>query len=214
MPQVTATNTPILWVVGNPVVAYGTTELGELSISALPMISGESETAFLAAVVAAAPDVSEIDPLPGYGQPCEGGAIYGYNGSLVICRQSHTRTEHTPADIPALFAVYRENAGEALEWVAGEGVLIGTRRLYEGVLYECLQKHQTQVDQAPSAPGILGVLWGVVATTPEWVVGMAYKVGDTVTYQGGTYACLQAHTSIQTWCPTCPGILNVLWRAA
>jgi chitinase len=37
------------------------------------------------------------------------------------------------------------------------------------------------------------------ATT--WVPNHAYKVGDVVTYNGVSYRCLQAHTSIVTWEP-------------
>jgi chitinase len=37
------------------------------------------------------------------------------------------------------------------------------------------------------------------ATT--WVPGHAYRVGDVVTYNGISYRCLQAHTSIVTWEP-------------
>ena len=39
------------------------------------------------------------------------------------------------------------------------------------------------------------------AGTTTWVPGHAYKVGDVVTYNGVTYRCLQAHTSIVTWEP-------------
>jgi len=42
-------------------------------------------------------------------------------------------------------------------------------------------------------------------TTPPagttWVPGHAYHVGDVVTYNGVSYRCLQAHTSIVTWEP-------------
>jgi chitinase len=38
------------------------------------------------------------------------------------------------------------------------------------------------------------------ATT--WVPNHAYKVGDVVTYNGVSYRCLQAHTSIVTWEPS------------
>jgi len=37
--------------------------------------------------------------------------------------------------------------------------------------------------------------------TSAWVANKAYKVGDVVTYSGKTYACLQAHTSLQGWEP-------------
>lgn len=56
-----------------------------------------------------------------------------------------------------------------------------------------------------------GQLWKVVktatvvtppATTAAWATGIAYKVGDLVTYGGKTYRCLQAHTSRAGWTPT------------
>ena len=34
-----------------------------------------------------------------------------------------------------------------------------------------------------------------------WAVGVAYTVGELVTYQGHTYKCLQAHTSQAGWDP-------------
>ena len=37
------------------------------------------------------------------------------------------------------------------------------------------------------------------APTPE--TGVAYKIGDVVTYQGREYRCRQVHTSIATWTP-------------
>ena len=39
------------------------------------------------------------------------------------------------------------------------------------------------------------------AGTTTWVPGHAYHVGDVVTYNGVSYRCLQAHTSIVTWEP-------------
>lgn len=36
---------------------------------------------------------------------------------------------------------------------------------------------------------------------PAWAAGVAYAVGDQVTYDGVTYSCLQAHTSQSTWEP-------------
>ena len=40
------------------------------------------------------------------------------------------------------------------------------------------------------------------ATVPQWVVGVAYKVDDKVTYQGTVYRVVQAHTSQAAWTPT------------
>ncbi|GAA3187772.1 carbohydrate-binding protein [Dactylosporangium siamense] len=47
------------------------------------------------------------------------------------------------------------------------------------------------------------------ATIPAWTVGVAYRTGAQVTYQGVGYACLQAHTSQVDWSPVAA---PVLWR--
>lgn len=132
------------------------------------------------------------------------GELYQYEDIVVIVRQSHNRTEHDPADVPALFMIYRENAADVLAWIAGEQVQVGTQRTYGGTTYTCLQAHVTQSDWTPPATP---ALWEAVVeeppepTTPEWAVGVAYKVGDIVTYLGREYSCRQAHTSILTWTP-------------
>ncbi|MEV0561364.1 carbohydrate-binding protein [Dactylosporangium sp. NPDC050588] len=38
-------------------------------------------------------------------------------------------------------------------------------------------------------------------TVPAWAVGVAYQVGAQVAYQGGVYACRQAHRSQSDWSP-------------
>lgn len=44
----------------------------------------------------------------------------------------------------------------------------------------------------------------------DWIAGHAYNAGDTVTYDGATYVCLQAHTSEVGWePPSAPS----LWQA-
>ena len=124
--------------------------------------------------------------------------IYGYEGGLVICRQSHARMDFTPAETPALWIVYRAEVG-VLEWVAGESVSVGTQRTYQDVVYEVIQAHVTQADWTPPATP---ALWeAVVAPTDQWAVGVAYKIGDHVLYAGLEYSCRQAHTSIATWTP-------------
>ena len=39
------------------------------------------------------------------------------------------------------------------------------------------------------------------STGTTWVAGHAYRAGDTVTYAGTGYRCLQAHTSMYGWEP-------------
>ncbi|TDD07166.1 carbohydrate-binding protein, partial [Nonomuraea diastatica] len=50
-------------------------------------------------------------------------------------------------------------------------------------------------------------------TTPSgtWKAGTAYPTGSTVTYNGATYQCVQAHTAIAGWEP--PNV-PALWRRA
>ncbi|HHV74959.1 MAG TPA: glycoside hydrolase [Thermoanaerobacterium sp.] len=48
------------------------------------------------------------------------------------------------------------------------------------------------------------------STNPEWAPNTSYKVGDLVTYNGKTYKCIQAHTSLVGWEP--PNV-PALWQA-
>lgn len=88
-------------------------------------------------------------------------------------------------------------------------MLVGTRRSYGGKIWEAVQAHTTQSDWPPSATP---TLWKEVVEappTPDWKAGVAYKVGDVVTYQGASYQCLQAHTSQAGWTPTA---VPALWK--
>ena len=92
MPFVISTDRPVLWAVGDPVLASGIMEPGGLTVTGLALFSAENENEFLLAVVGLAGD---YNPLPAAGGWCEAGTIYGYAGGLVICpvAQSHgTRT--------------------------------------------------------------------------------------------------------------------------
>ena len=117
------------------------------------------------------------------------------------------RTIYPPNETLALFVTYREDA-DNLEWIPAETVSVGMRRTYEGNLYEAIQAHTTQEDWTPpSTPA----LWKVVAEEPptdEWQAGVAYTIGDVVTYQGSEYECRQSHTAQVGWEP--PNVL-ALW---
>jgi hypothetical protein len=190
----------------NITLAAGITRVGETTISGYELVSSADELEFLALTVGRA---GGYNPLPAMGEPVEAGVIYSYEGSLVIARQSHTRTEHDPADVPALFIVWREDADDVLQWIAGEQVHVGTRRIYQDVVYECIQAHVTQSDWTPPA---VPALWVVVpddAEPGEWQPNTAYVIDDIVTYQGITYRCRQSHTSQVGWEP--PNVL-ALWE--
>jgi hypothetical protein len=178
---------------------------GDYMATSLPVRYAETENELLGQLDT---ETAAFPPLPDSGW-LEQDAIYQHNGQAVIVRQSHNRTEHEPADVPALFMVHREDAGQGVEWIAGEQVYVGTERTYEGSTYRCLQAHVTQSDWTPDATP---ALWAVVAEEPEptdeWQVGVSYAIGDVVTYKGIQYECRQAHTSQAGWEP--PRVL-ALW---
>jgi hypothetical protein len=141
------------------------------------------------------------DPLPEAGEWVEANHIYSYNGGLVICRQSHFRTIYSPEETLALFIVYRENQAGVLDWVAGESVLVGYHRIYNGIEYVCLQAHVTQSDWTPDVTSALWQIYNPGPVGGEWQPWTAYAVNDEVTYLGLIYRCLQAHTSQPGWEP-------------
>jgi len=96
----------------------------------------------------------EYEPLPDVGEQVNQG-IYEYEGKLVIARQPHIRTIFPPEQTPALFAVYRPDGPDVLEWVPNELVYVGNRREYEEVTYEVIQQHLTLLGQEPpSTPAL------------------------------------------------------------
>lgn len=208
MTIITATERPLYHaaVSGGKIHAAGVTQRGEATISGMELRADADENAFLGKVAGVAGDYK---PLPNAGEMLEAGAIYGYNGGLVIVLQAHVRTQHAPGDVPALFSVYRPNATEPLAWVANEKVLVGTRRTYGGKLWEAVQAHTTQADWTPSATPALWKEVVIAPPTQDWKSGVAYKVGDVVTYQGAEYRCLQAHTALANWQP--PNV-PALWK--
>lgn len=207
MTLIKTTDRPIRYVLERPdsqprMEALGA---GDYMATSLPVRYAETENELLGQLDT---ETAAFPPLPDSGW-LEQDAIYQHNGQAVIVRQSHNRTEHEPADVPALFMVHREGADATLPWIAGEQVWKGALRTYEDVTYRCLQPHVTQEDWTPDKTP---ALWAVVAVEPEpsaeWKAGTAYVVGDVVTYQSAMYECRQAHTAQVGWEP--PKVL-ALW---
>lgn len=135
------------------VVFSGTLPAGQCIATSLEPVASTDGQAVANAVAA------KLPPLPDSGY-LVAGELYRYGNIVVQVRQSHQRTIYQPEQTPALFNVWRpEVPGQP--WIAGEKVSVGTRRIYSGVLYECLQAHVTQADWTPP---VTPALWKKIGT--------------------------------------------------
>ena len=77
-------------------------------------------------------------------------------------------------------------------FATGTAYAAGSRVVYDGKLYKCVQAHTSQVDWTPDATP---ALWAAVSVDawPEWVQPTgahdAYNTGDKVSYNGKHYIC-------------------------
>ena len=210
MPTIRPSDRPILYTVLAEEPISDVTQVGDLTgvSEGLQVVSDADENAYLGAL---APHADAFPPLPGAGTALEAGKPYQYGDGVVVVRQDHTRTEHEPSTVPALFLVWRADAGDVLPWIAQEQVYVGTVRVYEGVTYRCVQAHQTQTDWTPDATP---TLWAVVVEEPQepqpWVQPTgahdAYNTGDRVTYGGFTW---ESTIDANVWAPGVYGWVKV-----
>ena len=187
------------WSIVNPsgdIVSSGRIEPHLVLATANPtIIHNQNENAYLSELNTHG---TVSDPLPPMGTELVAGVVYAWNGQNVIVRQDHTRTEHDPDTVPALFLVYRESY-DGMEWIANENVLKGDERTHDSINYECIQSHTTVVGQTPD---LVPALWVVIPDeTGEWQAGVAYALDDEVTYLELSYKCLQPHTAQVGWDP-------------
>jgi hypothetical protein len=85
-------------------------------------------------------------------------------------------------------------------WAAGQSVVIGTLRSYDGSTWRCIQAHTTQDGwQPPNVPA----LWTMVPLpgASAWTQPVTYSLPSQCTYSGRLYNLLQAHTSQAAWNP-------------
>lgn len=90
-------------------------------------------------------------------------------------------------------------------WATGEQVTVGAVRLFDGVLFRCVQAHSTQDDWTPP---VVPALWTLVRQpTPTgpaaWVQPTgssdAYGIGDLVTFEGAVW---ESTITGNVWSPT------------
>ena len=129
--HIVAADRPVYYALSyaGDVIAADVLPVGNNMGTPLACVSDADEAAFCGK---AAGIVSEYNPLPEAGRWCEAGQIYGYDGGLIICRQSHVRTAHAPEDTPALWIVYREGADGGGVAVGGNLTRPAEREVQEG----------------------------------------------------------------------------------
>ena len=191
MTLIKPTDQPIHWSVQVPngdIPLSGVTGVGEATAAPHTVYQDSDPNAYLGKLPATKfPDLPDLGWL-------EQNAIYNYNGTLVMVRQSHNRQSDYSVDNITLYIRYRPGASGVLDWIAGEKVEVGTHRLYNAIEYVCLQSHVTQF-----APPAVPALWSVY-TPPnqfaEWVQPTgahdAYALGAKVTHNGHLWQSLYA----------------------
>lgn len=138
---------------GTGVLHEGFTDIDQVTTTGQPTLESNVDATIL------------YPELPKSGE-VKAGAIYSYNGGMVVVVQTHQRTIYPPEDTPALFSVYRANT-EDMDWVANEQVEKGDTRIYGGKTYQCLQSHQTL---STWTPDVTPALWKEVPgeEIPVW----------------------------------------------
>jgi chitodextrinase len=117
-------------------------------------------------------------------------AATAYNGGAVVAYSSRKYTAKwwTQGDQPNL------NTGDGKPWTDNGA---------------CSGGGTTTPTTAPTTAPTTNPTTTPPATGTTWVAGHAYHVGDTVTYSGISYKCLQSHTSMTGWEP--PNV-PALWQ--
>jgi chitinase len=94
---------------------------------------------------------------------------------------------------------------------------------YNGGYYQCIQGHTSLTGWEPAnVPALWQATTAVATVNPSttptstsnsstaWAFNTVYQVGDVVTYEGKSYKCIQAHTSLTGWAPV---YVPALWQA-
>lgn len=186
--------------VDGSILHTGYTEVGQVTTSGQPVFETATEEHDYLELLADQTD--KFDPLPEEGSRLQAGELYTWNDQVIIVRQDHIRMHFPPNETPALFLIRNQTE----DWVVGESVGIGTRRLFEGVWYEAIQAHVTQEDWTPPSVPALWKVAEIEDPDPdpgviEWAPGQTVAIGDLRSYEGTVYRCIQAHTTLAGWQP-------------
>src|ERR1700761_8115793 len=80
----------------------------------------------------------------------------------------------------------------ALSWVTATNYNTSSLVAYSGVLYICLQAHESQDDWVPPSTPDLWATPTPCGITP-WNTQTLYQMGSDVIYNGVAYTCILAH---------------------
>lgn len=111
---------------------------------------------------------------------------------------------------------WRDPISEVAQWQQPVGAVDAYAD--DDIVFHNGKEWQSKVSANVWEPGGVGIgsnIWEDITDSPpsetnEWAVGVSYVVDDEVTYEGTTYRCRQAHTSITGWHP--PAV-PALWLA-
>lgn len=95
------------------------------------------------------------------------------------------------------------------EWKPGIAVDVGDTLQYDGSMFVVIQAHTTQADWIPGTTTQALYRRAQPEGSTAWQPDTDYVTGATCTYNGGTYTCLQGHTSQTGWEP--PNV-PALWQ--
>lgn len=144
------------------------------------VIGLENHNEYLAAINA----IGQVpDTLPPMGTELEADVVYAWNGQNVIVRQAHTRTEHDPDTVPALFLTYRVG-GDDLVWIPNESIMKGDKRFWDDVKYEGISNFVSVEGQTPN---LVPALWLLFREDwADWVQPLGahdvYRLENKVTH--------------------------------
>ncbi len=144
--------------------------------------------------------------------PMSEAELLALRGRITVELERRQTLAAAPALIEQAAAQYRAAAGvrDGTEYRAPTGahdaVEPGGKRVFQGHLWEntsgaFLAHSPSEYPAGWADLGPADATTPVPAEHPAWAAGVAYKVGDVVSYQGVVYRVVQAHTSAAHWLP-------------
>jgi len=79
---------------------------------------------------------------------------------------------------------------------------------YEGAMVEVRQSHQRTLFSPSETPALFSI-YRANTEGAEWIENEDVILGDTRTYLGNTYKCIQSHFTLASWTPD---VVPALWQ--